>query len=98
MKRVKIMLSAIMVLALVAGALAFKAKKVNGFCLYQTTTTLNAQEEQITICRTLNHYIQAELPNAVILDKVFTTPTTCTTVPTVTATINCVKKLTVTIE
>lgn len=36
MKRVKIMLSGIMVLALVAGALAFKAKSEN-VCAYATT-------------------------------------------------------------
>ncbi len=45
MKRVKIMLSAILVMAIVAGALAFKAKSPN-VCVY--TTTLNATTTKTT--------------------------------------------------
>jgi hypothetical protein len=49
MKRVKVMLSAILVLALVAGALAFKAKKAT-YCLYtlKTYTTAPNQPVQTT--------------------------------------------------
>ena len=36
MKKVKIMLSAILVFAIVAGAMAFKAKKFGQLCLYTT--------------------------------------------------------------
>lgn len=35
MKKVKVVLSAIMVLALVAGAFAFESKKFTGFCVYK---------------------------------------------------------------
>lgn len=39
MKRVKIMLSAVLVMAVVAGALAFKAKKSVRFCVYTHTAS-----------------------------------------------------------
>jgi len=39
MKRAKVMLSAIAVVAVVGGALAFKANKMTGFCLYQKTSS-----------------------------------------------------------
>ena len=38
MKSVKIMLSAVLVMAVLAGALAFKAKKVLQKCVYTTTS------------------------------------------------------------
>ena len=37
MKKIKIMLTAITVLAVVGGALAFKAKKIDGVCLYTSS-------------------------------------------------------------
>jgi hypothetical protein len=41
MKRVKIIISAVLVMAVVAGALAFKAKDSVRRCLYEHTTSTN---------------------------------------------------------
>jgi hypothetical protein len=41
MKKIKTMLTVVVILAAVSGALAFKARKFNGFCVY-TTTTINS--------------------------------------------------------
>ena len=41
MKRVKIMLSSVLVVAIVAGTLAFKVKKTQLRCAYTHTTTTN---------------------------------------------------------
>lgn len=48
MKRVKILLSAVLVLAVVGGSLAFTAKMKSSFCIYdRTSTTCTLRDGQI---------------------------------------------------
>lgn len=58
MKRAKFALTAVAVLAVIGGALAFKASRTGSF-LYTETTTKNAQGQTITVCNvgTVTPYI-----------------------------------------
>ncbi|AXY74757.1 hypothetical protein D3H65_12525 [Paraflavitalea soli] len=96
MKRVKIMLSAILVMAVVAGALAFKAKKIGGFCLYKTTlTTTKVGDPAVQTCKTFGQYFVTPVnQGGVKAESITTTLTLCGDVPTFTPTSRCVITLT----
>ncbi len=101
MKRVKIMLSAILVMALVAGALAFKVKKAAGFCVYQTTfTTTEIGDDPVNTCKTLGQYKLTPFPAGVELDDVTTIAvTSCANAPIFTNITDCTRDdLRVTLE
>lgn len=93
MKRVKIMLSAILVLAVVAGALAFKAKKTGGFCVYKTT--LN--EEQVLTCPKdpQLHVITPTLNGGVTISSIYTTSPLQVACPAFTDPLKCTTTLTI---
>jgi hypothetical protein len=92
MKKVKIMLSAILVIALVAGALAFKAKNFLTFCAYSRITTAG-QPTCTFLAKGL--YSTTDLP--AITGTILTVPVSgnCTTT---TATALCTTQITLTVE
>lgn len=93
MKKVKIMFFIILTVAVVAAAFAFKAQKASGFCVYQTTFTTTAiEEDPVHTCKTLGQYKPTAFPQGSELDGIFTVAgTTCATLPIFTPTIYCTR-------
>ena len=94
MKKPRILFLSILTMAILGGILAFKAKKADGFCVYQTyVTTIN--HIQISACTLKGQFITTPFPNGGIHRSVFTTRTLCDDMPTVTPISRCTGTLTI---
>lgn len=102
MKKVRIIFPSILAMAILAGALAFKAKKIQGFCVYKasTSTTIDEDEREvtITICPKIGQYTQTPYPFGVKFSSIFIDHTLCAVAPLFTNISKCTLTLTVTIE
>lgn len=97
MKKVQILLSGIIIMAIGAGVLAFKAKKIGGYCLYRTTIHFSEGNHE-TICRTLGQFTLTNFPNGIVLRSVYTTWSICSDLPSTTSSDFCNNIYTVSIE
>lgn len=98
MKKVKLMFATIVIAGTIAGALAFKTKNFNIYCLYRTTTTWAYPNGPIrTVCQTFDLVELTPYPYGVVFYAAFITPSLCWDLPATTPTQYCNNVYTVTI-
>lgn len=69
-------------MAIVAGALALTAKKLNHYCVYQTTTfTTMAEGFTLLTCKTISEWVTCVASAGVLKQKISTTTEPCINVP-----------------
>ncbi|AXY74755.1 hypothetical protein D3H65_12515 [Paraflavitalea soli] len=98
MKKVKTLFYIILTMAILAGALAFKVKKQQGLCVYQTKFITLDEEIQISICIAIGQYTLSPFPNGTTFKSIFTTQTSCVDISILNAIFKCTLTLTLAIE
>lgn len=97
MKKIKLMFGTILTLSILAGVFAFKAKKINGYCIYQTTFTI-VNHVEISACVFKGQYLTTQPPHGGIAKSIFTTLTECADISIFTEIAKCTLTRTLIIE